>query len=278
LPRPERHFVDPQVAPVRRRAGSAFTLIELLIVVAIIGVLLTLIFPAVRGTLGAARGFRCQSSQRTIAFDFSIFADDDIRGSRGEDDQVMPPGLFRIETFQNSQYGINEFWEFGQVPWYRVPDTKGRDPMRCSEVRGPLDLYRYLSCASGGVRPPQNVSFGFNARLHFSDARAAAGLPFGVALSSKILEGYGLVSTANIPLLMDVDGQQAAAAGRSPFFTAPTANAQSNLFGNNSLWWPGDRHNGAMNIAFVDGHVSATKRPVDEPGIAWDFEPPQPTR
>ena len=140
MPRPERHSDDTPIAPINRRGGSAFTLIELLIVVAIIGVLLTLIFPAVRGTLGAARGFRCQSSQRTIAFDFSVFADDQLRGSRGNDEQVLRPGMFRMETFQNSQYAVNEFWDYGPVPMYRVPDTKGRDPMRCAEIRGPLDL------------------------------------------------------------------------------------------------------------------------------------------
>jgi hypothetical protein len=33
-----------------------------------------------------------------------------------------------------------------------------------------------------------------------------------------------------------------------------------------------------MNIAFIDGHVVTTKRPLGEASIAWDFEPPQPPR
>lgn len=262
----------------RSAPGRAFTLIELLIVVAIIGVLLALVFPAIRGTLGAARGFRCQASQRTISFDFSVFADDQLRGSRGNDEINLRPGLFRVETFQNSQYAINEFWDYGPVPQYRVPDTKGRDPMRCAEIRGPLSLYRSASCVSGGVGPPENVSFGFNGRLHFSDSRAAAGLPFNVALTSKILDGYGIASPSAIPLLMDVDGVRATAARQTPLFTAPDAGAASLLFADDALWWPGQRHNGAMNIAFIDGHVVASKRPVAEPSIAWGFEPPQPVR
>jgi prepilin-type N-terminal cleavage/methylation domain-containing protein/prepilin-type processing-associated H-X9-DG protein len=269
---PSRHCV----AIPRRRGG--FTLIELLVVVAIIAVLIALLFPAIRGTVGAARSFRCQSSQRTIAFDFGVFADDQLHGSRGNDESGLGRGQFRVETFQNSQYGVNEFWAYDNVPVYRVPDTKGRDPMRCAEIRGPLDLYRLNSCVNGGVRPSENVSYGFNIRLHWSDYFAAANRPYSVTLTSRILEGYGVVATSSIPLLMDVDGAAASAAGRSPLFTGPTAGALSELYANDALWWPGSRHGGAMNIAFIDGHVVTTKRPLGEASIAWDFEPPQPPR
>jgi prepilin-type N-terminal cleavage/methylation domain-containing protein/prepilin-type processing-associated H-X9-DG protein len=257
------------------RGCRAFTLVELLIVVAIIAVLLALIFPAIRGTLAAARSFRCQASQRTIAFDFGVFADDQLHGSRGTDEQSPQRGTFRVETFQDSQYGVDEFWAYGSVPVYRVPDTSGRDPMRCAEVRGPLDLYRTSPCVSG-VRPHENVSFGFNIRLHFSDKLAAMPAPFDVRLNSRILEGYAVASTSSIPLLMDVDGAKAAAAARTPLFTGPTVGAISNLFANDRLWWPGLRHSGGMNIAFIDGHVISTRRPLGESDIAWDFEPPQP--
>lgn len=258
--------------------GRAFTLIELLIVVAIIGVLMALLFPAIRGTLGAARGFRCQASERTIAFDFNVFADDQLHGSRGTDETYLRPGMFRVETFQDSQYGVDEFWDYGSEPVHRVPDSNGRDPMRCAEIRGPLELRRSAPCVAGGVGPAKNVSYGFNIRLHWSDVAAAQlGVNFNVALTSKILDGYGLVAAENIPLLMDVDGT-AAPLGMSPLFTGPSMNARSLLFSENRLWWPGMRHNGAMNIAFVDGHVISSKRPLAEGSIAWDFEPPLPGR
>lgn len=249
-----------------------------MVVIAIIAVLLALLFPAIRGTLGAARGFRCQASERTIAFDFNVFADDQLHGSRGTDEAYLRPGQFRVETFQDSQYGVDEFWAYDPVPVHRVPDTNGRDPMRCAEIRGPLDLRRSAPCVSGGVGPSKNVSYGFNIRLHWSDRAAAQpGVNFAVVLTSRILEGYGLVPPENIPLLMDVDGA-AAPQGMSPLFTGPTARAQSQLYADNRLWWPGMRHNGAMNIAFVDGHVVASKRPLADGTIAWDFEPPQPGR
>lgn len=266
----------------RRRFGTggrAFTLIELLIVISIVGVLIALTFPAVRGTLGAARGFRCQSSQRTIAFDFSVFADDELHGSRGNDETDMAPGLFRLETFIESQYGVDEFWTYPPVPTYRVPDTQGRDPMRCAEVRGPVDLRRGTSCLtgvgpnSGAVQPTTNISFGFNVRMHYSETRAQQGLPFGVALTTRILDGYGKVSPSSIPLMIDVDGRMAASRMLNPLLIGPSLDATS-LLTNDRFWFPAHRHNGGVNVAFVDGHVVSTRTP--EQAGDWGFEPPQP--
>lgn len=264
---------DSAVGSVR-----AFTLIELLIVAAIIAVLIALVFPAIRGTLSAARGFRCQSSQRTIAFDFSVFADDQLHGPRGNDDTDLNRGMFRVETFQDAQYGVDEFWAYGSVPTHRIPDTQGRDPMRCAEVRGPIDLRRGAACTSGGVGPAENVSFGFNIRLHWSATRAAAGLPYNVGLTSRILDGYGIVSPSAIPLLIDVDGREAAARGVTPLFTGPGVDTgvADTLLGGNRYWFPAHRHNGGVNIGYIDGHVRATRTPAAEPACEWGFEPPQP--
>lgn len=274
---------SPQVVTTspRRFGGGvgAFTLIELLIVISIVAVLIALTFPAVRGTLGAARGFRCQSSQRTISFDFSVFADDELHGSRGNDETDMASGLFRIETFIESQYGVDEFWTYPLVPTYRVPDTQGRDPMRCAEVRGPVDLRRGASCVtgvgpnSGAVQPANNISFGFNVRMHYSESRAHASLPFGVALTTRILDGYGMVSPSSIPLMVDVDGRVASSRMLNPLLTGPSLGATT-LLTNDRFWFPAHRHNGGVNVAFVDGHVVSTRDPVRAGN--WGFEPPQP--
>jgi len=260
------------------RSLCAFTLVELLIVIAIVAVLLALIFPAIRGTLAAARSFRCQSSQRTIAFDFTVFADDQLHGDRGNDGvELRNRALFRAETFQNSQYGTNEFWTYGEnVPTHTVPDTQGRDPMRCAEVDGNIKLTRALSCSIGGVAPSKNVSYGLNIRLHWSEKRAAAGLSYGVVLSNRILDGYGIVPPSSLPLMMDVDGAAAAVRGTNPVFVGPSLDSTT-LFADNRFWFPGVRHNGTMNVAFMDGHVKATHRPLLE-GWAWGFEPPLPPR
>src|SRR5690242_14076117 len=82
--------------------ARGFTLLELLISIAIVALLLAILLPALGYTVRAARGFRCQVSLRSVAFDFSVFADDNLHGDRGDDVAVVGRRRFRLETFQES--------------------------------------------------------------------------------------------------------------------------------------------------------------------------------
>ncbi len=262
------------------RLPLAFTLVELLICVAIVGLLLALVLPGMRGAIGEARSFKCQMGERAVAFDFSVFADDQLHGSRGRDD--LPPFAahhqFRLETFQNSQYGVDDFWPYGKTRRVVLPDSQGRDPMRCPEVAGSLVLLKDSPCSQGGVTPFESVSYGFNFRLHESDSLAQAHKNAAVLLTTRILEGDGAATPASIPLLWDVDGQTALErqttlqSGITPFYSAPSLDNKL-LFLNNAAWFPGNRHGNGINVAFIDGHVVRTRDPLHEPNWAWSFDP-----
>lgn len=256
-----------------RRVIAAFTLVELLITIAIIATLIALLIPAVRGAVGSARAFKCQMSLRSAAFDFSLFGNEQLHPSRGDDDadpQMRAAGQFRMETFQNLQYRINEFWDYGNVSSITLPDPQGRDPMRCASVKGDITLRRNMPCTSGGVGPAENISFGFNIRMHWSERQLAAGRPAAILLTGRILDGAE-VPTSDIPLVWDVDGRIAASRGVNPIFSGPSLGSQM-LFTGDQYWFPGMRHNGSCNVAFLDGHVRSSRDPLTERGWAWGFD------
>jgi len=264
----------PHASQLQSTRGSAaragFTLIELLVSIAIIAVLLSVLLPALSRTIGAARGFRCQVSLRSIAFDFSVFSDDQLHGDRGNDLKDLGARKFRLETFQESQYGLDEFWRWDSPLAHTLPDAAKNDPMRCSEVKGPITLTNGQPCSTG-VDPARNVSFTFNMRLHRAEVRSHAGQwrlnP--VVLSSGLLDQ----ANAKVPLVWDVDGAIAAQRGTTPVFSAPAAGSQGPFYSGNGYWFPAKRHNGATNCALMDGSVSTFNRSPEETNWDWSFQP-----
>lgn len=256
-----------QDGPAKRRAVGGFTMVELVVTMAIVAILLAVLLPALAMTLESARTFRCQVSLRSIAFDFTVFADDELHGDRGNDPAEAGRGRFRLETFQESQYGLDEFWRWGPNPMHVVPDASRNDPMRCAEVRGPVTLLNGTPCSQGAVNPPANVSYGFNMRLHRAPSYGPAGQPalLPVSLTSAI------VQEARVPLVWDVDGEAADRNGVTPVFTAPTLEATA-VFPDGLFWFPGARHAGGGNYAFTDGSVEHSTAPLEE-GWRWAYQP-----
>lgn len=251
--------------PTRTRQ-HAFTLVETLVVVGIIAALLGVLLPAISSALSSARGFRCQMSMRTVAFDFQLFADEQLHGDRGDDRNTRD---FRLETFQESQYGVDEFWRWGEdVSRVEMPDSRGNDPMRCPSVRAPLVLRRNLACSSGAVGPPQSISYGFNMRLDRAEVIDHRGRPRAVAVRLRPT----IVQHSDVPLMIDVDGQLAFERGSRPIYTAPSLDSLG-PFANDRYWYPSSRHAGRTNAAFLDGHVAASRNPLHEQGWNWSFQP-----
>lgn len=248
-----------------RSRPSGFTLVEMLVVIGIIAALLGVLLPAISHAIGTARGFRCQMSMRTVAFDFQLFADDELHGDRGDDSGRRD---FRLETFQEAQYGVDEFWPWGEdVPVHEMPDGSGNNPMRCPSVAEPLTLRRNLACSSGAVGPPQSISYAFNLRLDRAVVRDDRGRLRAVSVRLR----PEIVQENDVPLLIDADGQRAFELGSRGLYTAPSLD-QPGPFANNRFWFPGLRHGGKANAAFLDGHVDSSSRPEEETGWRWDYQ------
>jgi len=242
-----------------------FTIIELMLVVAIIALLIGIISPAVHGAIMRARSFKCQMAQRSVAFDFQIFADPQLHGDRGDDGDGAS---FSIETFQESQYGVDEFWQWDDAAAIDLPDAQGNDPMRCPDVREPLTLRNNLACSNGAIGPAPSLSFGFNARLHRAEFTDGRGRP----RISQVYLRSDILTRSDVPLLMDVNGQRADELGANPVYIAPSLDSQG-PYADDRVWFPGLRHLGKANIAFMDGHVESSADPENEPSINWAYQP-----
>jgi len=243
---------------------SGFTLIELLICIAVVAVLLALFLPAAMGVREAARGLECKVGLRTAAFELALFADDAFGADRG-DDTGLPSGHFRLETFQDSLYQIDEFWRHdGDTRIVRRGMIEGLP--WCPSVNGELTLRRGFPCTSGGVGPAAFISYGFNVRLHVVENRSDLGPPF-----TRITVNRIALAEPGVPLVWDVDGS-AAMYGISPVFSGPSLDSRL-VFANDRYWFPSYRHNGRMNVGFVDGAVLHTSDPLREPGWRWDYSP-----
>ncbi len=245
--------------PVVARRGV--TLAELVVVLALLGVLLGILMPVLGGAMDASRSFRCQMSLRNVAFDLTMFLDPSLDESRTHD-PCARHGHVALETFQESLYGIDEYWRYGSARARVSLDEADDVPLRCAAVRGDLVLRRDAPCSGGGVASWDTVSYGFNARMH--RVEGAGGRSAQACLTERLL------SESMVPLAWDVDGQEAMRRGVSPVFSAPPL-GDGGLFDDGLSWMPASRHGAGINVAFMDGHVDSSRRPLEEPSWRWDF-------
>lgn len=252
-------------APGPVRPLRAFTLIELLAVIAIIGVLIAILMPALNASRETANDLKCRANYRSVLIQFTNFADDSGAGRRGNSDSIAP--RFMLEDFQESVYGIAEFWN---VEGERRQLSMVDQPLMCSA--GPQFLERRASipCSAGAVGPAANVSTGFNARLNRETRILSDGSmgPRPAYLTSAIL------NYPDTPLLFDVDGQVAADRGLKPYYSAPAMLPKDgqDIYSGGEFWFPSMRHRGRMNVGFVGGHVLSSANPLKEPYWKWNFQ------
>jgi prepilin-type N-terminal cleavage/methylation domain-containing protein/prepilin-type processing-associated H-X9-DG protein len=260
-------FLNPELpsgaALARRAAPRAFTLIELLVVAAIIAVLLTLLLPVLSEARGRMKTLKCASSMRSIGLEFQWFVEGDNPGGHG-DSSALGPNRFHISDYLDYMYRLDEFWNLpgnSTLPLYA-----GQEPMMCPAGPGQLTKRAGFPCGRQALRPPGNITLAANMRLHRAQ-RQLGDQQLLIPAASTYLRS-DILQHPYVPLILDVDGERAFQAGVEPFYTAPPLPDDEGPYGTKPYWHPGRRHDDAVNVVFVGGHVLTSRQPAQEP---WDW-------
>ena len=214
-------------------------MIELLVVIAIIGILASLLLPALSQAKGKAQSTLCKNNLKQLQLAWEMYAGDN-------DGRIVPDN---IATVAGDLYSVDG-WVLGNAQRDRTDDNlrKGklwnylgaarvyRCPSDQSKVRGRPDLLRFRSYALEGTL---NLSF-------------ADGSVPGAHRLDVLRRDFNALDPANNYGFLDVSEQTIGDGGFG--------------FGTSSNWrdpdvnWfhgPGERHGNGANLSFLDGHVDS---------------------
>ena len=228
-----------------RTSREAFTLVELLVVVATIGLIALTIIPALAGTRPNTQSARCLSNLSRLTQIWQMFSTDNA-------DRLMPNGV--------AASGYPNRWADGDMDWTTFPDNTNAtlmvDPQQ-SAIGGYTKDTSLFKCSADTYQSAANPG----PRVRSVSLSAALGgnpsLPLGV-VDGRIYIRIFRISELNTPgpanIYAFLDEHPDSIDDAIFQFNAGLASANRRLRN-----VPASYHNGAANLSFADGHVQ-TKR------------------
>lgn len=261
----QRHQPDRRFRQVAPRERGGFTLVELLVVIAVIGILSALLLPALARAQSKGQSIACLNNLRQLAIATQLYADD----SQGR----LPYNLGAVDTKNSVRYGGFRNWANNVMSWELDEDNTNTTWL-----------------AKGGLGPylsGKTDVFGCPADQAVSENQRAAGW-------TRRVRSYSMNAMVGNAGAFSYDGFNSNNPRYTQFFKESEISDPARIFVFveehpdsindgyflNRLWqreWfdlPGSWHNEAANLTFADGHaesrrwLSATTRPASRPFAA----------
>jgi prepilin-type N-terminal cleavage/methylation domain-containing protein/prepilin-type processing-associated H-X9-DG protein len=251
--RRHRGFTPVELPAAGGCERAAFTLVELLIVIAIIGVLVGLLMPTVSGARESARRTACASNLRQISGCLTVYAADN--------DRKLPYITDRTDS------SSDHLWELSnKTRDALIKGTTARDIFYCpsSELRQDIDKYWSLNTATRPT-PGQTGRGGVCVTSYFWLMQRGVGAlatapptftnyppPLDKPPFTKLRTSLDQPRAAELELVTDMTLSSGAANSRK--FTGISGSSRYDKLSTNHLVRTGGKAAGG-NILFMDGRV-----------------------
>jgi len=215
----------------RRRGGSAFTLVELLVVIGVIAILAALLLPALAQAKGRAHAVACMSNVKQLSLAWFLYADEN------EGYLVNNHGGPETTTRRNT-------WANNVLDWSASDDNVNPIYLTGS-LLGPYtgpsaSVFKCPSDRSTSDAGPRNRSVAMNAMVGDPGVLTHVFNPTYV----QYLKLSDITTPANIFVFLDENPRTI----NDGFFVNRLEDYEwSNV--------PGSYHNNSANLAFADGHT-----------------------